>query len=187
MKIHQKDIFKLLNRRGGGLYDFSQSTICKMLNKIALLSITPSRLSEVKSGKRKGYIELANKENEMYDTFFAEHAPTPEKAQVALDALIDYIKKENLDFGYSAGKPNDTYEKYVKRMLMYALPQCDLPKPAPEEDTPQPTAQVSGPALRCQHFCHLKNFIGREELLNEITAHLQEKHAAVLCGLGPYP
>lgn len=184
MKIHQKDIFKLLNRRGGGLYDFSQSTICKMLNKIALLSITPSRLSEVKSGKRKGYIELANKENEMYDTFFAEHAPTPEKAQVALDALIDYIKKENLDFGYSAGKPNDTYEKYVKRMLMYALPQCDLPKPAPEEDTPQPTAQVSGPALRCQHFCHLKNFIGREELLNEITAHLQEKHAAVLCGLG---
>ena len=71
-QISQGDIFRMLNSRE--LLNHPQNSICERLNQVTNRSITPSRLSEIKAGKRNGYPDLAGKKDEVYTAFFAAKA-----------------------------------------------------------------------------------------------------------------
>lgn len=62
--ICQSDIFRYINDE----LHIPQAFLCKVIDKVRDGNMVESRISEVKRGKRKGYIELENKE----DVFFEE-------------------------------------------------------------------------------------------------------------------
>lgn len=177
--IHQGDIFRMINRKEG-LLNYTQQEISNSLEKIAHQSIAPSRLSEIKAGKRPGYPELAGKTEEVYEAFFA---PMAKEGGPYLQKLIDYVRRHDLSFEDAGGRTDDTYESYAKRMLSYGL--LNYEKPQGDEDyQPAPQPQPPAPALRCQHFPATEKFVGRQETLDEISTFLRERHTAVLSGLG---
>lgn len=178
-QIYQGDIFRMLNNRG--LLNYSQEEICDRLNVIIRRSITPSRLSEIKKRKRKGYPDLAEKRDEVYEAFFAAWA---REGELYLRKLIDYVRDNDLNFVDAGGRADDTYESYVKRMLSYGLSNYESQDIPQEKAGPYSAPQLPAPVLRCQHFPSTEKFIGRQEALDQISVLLRERHTAVLSGLG---
>lgn len=181
--IHQKDIFKLLNDRDG--LHYSQAEICTILEEIISYSLTPSRLSEIKHGKKAGYPDLKGKAEQVYNAFFQPRIQNvlPQEVDSRLQELIRYVKKHDLQFRDAGGKRDDTYENYAKRMLAYGLSNFSIAD-KPRADRETHPAPPPAPALRSQYFPDTDKFVGRQAPLEGIAALLRERHTAILSGIG---
>lgn len=179
--IHQKDIFSCLNE----VLDYTLAEIGGILTDQDLVhvAVPDSRLSEVKNGKRKGYSDLAEKTDQIYDAFFLPKTKGLQDQSGILHKLIQYVKKSGLEFDRSDGCENDTFESYTKRMLSCGLPNYEKPTQGPDS-TRARTATFSAPALRTQNFFTTEQFIGRQNLIDDISNLLLQRHFAVLSGLG---
>lgn len=191
-KIAQGDIFRYLNQRSGdGNAYHTQDQIAGIVSEVFQIKVDKSGINRISKGKERGRTEL---DMGKIDAFF--HALFPETKQnsgakkATLANAQEFVRKNELYFEDWEGRPEDTFEAYMKRMFIWGLPNRDLhlPGPAPsggisgsqeQETSPAYLLHVDNPALY-----NIDYFTGRDTLLHDLQRHLDQYGIAVLTGMG---
>lgn len=176
-KVAQRDIFCYLNRKGKAVYH-TEEKIAEAFNKAFITSLDKSAVNGIKKGKKPGRsgLKLENI-NEFYRELFPKELSNDAMDAMLADAL-EFVEQNGLDFDDWRGRPGDTFETYMKRMLTYALPN---PNCNPQEQWVNPAYSLHSDSLA---FCRVDFFTGREALLTEIQEHLDQDRLVVLTGMG---
>ena len=122
-KIDQADILEILTLESEIPY-LSKSGLREKLSEIMDENGEPkikclSHIGEIIHRKRKGLKNLDETEM-IYDEIFCTDY-SEEELERALQTYKDFVKEHEIEFPDCAGRIDDTFEKYVKRMFLHGL------------------------------------------------------------------
>lgn len=188
--IGQGDILKLISRI---FPKYKQEIIARIINDLLKSPVSyQNHISEISSGKRKGYDNLSVEE--FYKAFFKEQVNClknkPGDLKSKLKACQNFVKESLITFEDCEGRVDDDLESYLRRMLESGLlntkawKKNNEKKKVDDEYQEKNMSQSKYPTLKEQNFIPLSTFTGRREIFNEMELKLSNYKTVILSGIG---
>lgn len=188
--IGQGDIFRLINRI---FPKYKQEIIAITINDLLKSPVSyQNHISEISSGKRKGYDNLSVEE--FYKAFFKEQVNylknKPGDLKSKLKACQSFVKESLITFEDCEGRVDDDLESYLRRMLESGLlntkawKKNNEKKKVDDEYQEKNMSKSKYPTLKEQNFIKLSTFTGRREIFNEMELKLSNYKTVILSGIG---
>lgn len=188
--IGQGDIFKLISRI---FPKYKQEIIARIINELLKSPVSyQNHISEISSGKRKGYDNLSVEE--FYKAFFKEQVDflknKPGDLKSKLKACQSFVNASLITFEDCEGRVDDDLESYLRRMLESGLlntiawKKNNEKKKVDDEYQEKNMSKSKYPTLKEQNFIPLSTFTGRREIFNEMELKLSKYKTVILSGIG---